>query len=186
VEEAVFYYDLGSPYAWLAAERVDAVLPSPPRWVPVLLGGLFRATGRSSWAETERRAEGIAEIERRARERGLPAPIWPDPWPNDGLAVMRAAVHAGAEGAGREFAMAAFRLHFTEGVALSDPAAIATAAERAGLEPSAVLAATADPAVKARLRENTDAALARGVFGVPALVRGGAVLWGDDRLEEPV
>lgn len=186
MEEAVFYYDLGSPYAWLAAERVDDVLPAPPRWVPVLLGGLFRATGRGSWAETERRAEGIAEIERRARERGLPAPVWPDPWPNDGLAAMRAAVFADGQGAGRRFALAAFRLHFTEGAALSETAAIATAAERAGLEPEAVLAATADPAIKARLRENTDGALARGVFGVPTLVRGGLVRWGDDRLAEPV
>ena len=87
-----FYYDLGSPYAWLAAERVDGLLDAD--WVPVLLGGIFHATGRSSWAETQRRAEGIAEIERRASERGLPSPVWPAPWPNDGLRVMRAAVHA--------------------------------------------------------------------------------------------
>jgi 2-hydroxychromene-2-carboxylate isomerase len=90
---AVFYYDLGSPYAWLTAERTG----DRAEWVPVLLGGIFRATGRSSWAETGARADGIAEIERRADERGLPALRWPDPWPNDGLLAMRAAVAADGE-----------------------------------------------------------------------------------------
>ena len=60
------FYDLGSPYAWLTAERIEGAT-----WVPVLLGGIFRATGRASWAGTEAREPGMAEIERRARERGL-------------------------------------------------------------------------------------------------------------------
>jgi 2-hydroxychromene-2-carboxylate isomerase len=167
-----FYYDLGSPYAWLTAERIRGAT-----WVPVLLGGIFRATSRSSWAETDERAAGIAEIERRARARGLPAPRWPDPWPNDGLLAMRAAAHVDRE----RFALAAFRVHFVEGRPLSDPANVALAAERAGLDGEAVLAATRDPAVKDRLRRNTEAALAVGVIGVPSLVReNGEVLFGDD------
>ncbi len=62
----VFYYDLGSPYAYLAAERVNRVLPVVPVWQPILLGGVWKATGGGSWSLTEHRAEGMAEVERRA------------------------------------------------------------------------------------------------------------------------
>ena len=48
--EATFYFDVGSPYAWLSAERLEAVLGPDVRWQPILLGGVFKATGRSSWA----------------------------------------------------------------------------------------------------------------------------------------
>jgi 2-hydroxychromene-2-carboxylate isomerase len=167
----LFFYDLGSPYAWLAAERIDELFPVLPVWVPVLLGGIFKATGRASWARTDARAAGIAEIEERARRRGLPAPRWPDPWPNDGLHAMRVAAHADS----RDFALAAFRLQFEHGLALSDPANVATAAAHVGIAPVEA---------KDRLRENTDLALSLGVFGVPAVVAGGEVFWGDDRLED--
>lgn len=167
----LFFYDLGSPYAWLAAERIDALFADPPEWVPVLLGGIFKATGRGSWAQTSRRAAGMGEVERRARERGLPPVSWPSPWPNDGLHAMRVAAHADS----RAFALAAFRVHFADGRALSDPANVSLAAERAGVEPLED---------KARLRENTDRALELGVFGVPTVAVGSELLWGDDRLEE--
>jgi 2-hydroxychromene-2-carboxylate isomerase len=166
IDSPLFFYDLGSPYAWLTAERIfDAV------WIPVLLGGIFKATGRGSWAETDKRANGIAEVERRARERGLPSLRWPDPWPNNGLHAMRVAAAADS----REFALAAFRLHFTEGRPLSDPENVAAAAERVGIEP------VED---KQKLRANTDRALELGVFGVPTVVVDGEPFWGDDRLDE--
>jgi|SRR5215210_1046367 len=179
-----FYYDLNSPYAWLAAERVDELAGGEVRWVPVLLGAIFKATGRGSWALTGERAAGMAEVERRVAERGLPPVRWPEPWPGDGLAAMRAAVHAHEVGSGRRFALEAFRTHFVDGRALSEEGSLSLAAERAGLDPSQVLAATQDPAVKSALRRNTDEALAGGVFGVPTLRVDGAVFWGDDRLEE--
>jgi 2-hydroxychromene-2-carboxylate isomerase len=141
--------------------------------VPVLLGGIFKATGRGSWAETDKRAEGIAEIERRSRELGLPQPSWPDPWPNNGLYAMRVAAHANS----RDFDLAAFRIHFTEGLPLSDPSNVALAAERAGVE----LAED-----KATLRANTDRALELGVFGVPTIAVGDELFWGDDRLDDAV
>ena len=86
------YFDVGSPYAYLAAERLPALLPEPVTWQPVLLGGLFRLTGRSSWAlgDYRRRQAGMAEIERRTRRYGLPPMRWPDPWPGDYLQAMRA------------------------------------------------------------------------------------------------
>ena len=64
-----FYFDLGSPYAYLAAERLNTLLTEPVRWQPVLLGGLFKLTERTSWAigDYRRRQAGMADIERRAR-----------------------------------------------------------------------------------------------------------------------
>ena len=174
-----FFYDLGSPYAWLTAERVSPAA----RWVPVLLGGIFVVTGRSSWAETDARREGMEEVERRARERGLPVPTWPDPWPNNGLTAMRAAVAAHDQGEGERFALEAFRVHFVDGLALSDTGNIALAAERAGLDPAELLAATQDQTVKDRLRLNTEEAIEAGVFGVPsARLLSGEIVWGDDRI----
>jgi 2-hydroxychromene-2-carboxylate isomerase len=144
----------------------------------VLLGGLFASTGRSSWGEGPDRDAGMAEVERRARERGLPPVRWPEPWPNNGLRVMRAAVYGGVP-----FARAAFRVHFVSGVALSDEEGIFLAADSAGLDPKAVLAATQEQEVKDALRANTDRALQAGVSGVPTVVVDGTTFWGDDELE---
>lgn len=184
--DATFFYDLMSPYAYLAAERIDAVLPGPVRWQPVLLGGIFGLTGRSSWAEGDpsRRREGIAEIERRAAALGLPPLRWPDPWPSTSLIAMRAAVHAKRIGREREFAAAAFRAAFADGLDLADQRPVLAAAEAAGIDPSDAERAVADPSVKEELRAVTDAAHARGVFGVPSVAVGEEIFWGDDRLED--
>lgn len=184
--EVSFYYDLGSPYAYLAADRVDLQfdVDTEVKWEPVLLGGIFKATGRSSWAETPLRDDGIAEIATRASSRGLPAFVYPEPWPNNGLTAMRAAVKAHMMGAGRRFAMEAFAVQFNDGLPLSDPENIELAAHRAGLDPGDLLAATQDPEVKQKLIDNTEAAIAVGAIGVPTVVVDGKPFWGDDRLHE--
>lgn len=183
---ATFYYDLMSPYAYLAAERLERVMPEPPEWQPVLLGGLFRLTGRSSWAlgDFERRRRGMAEIERRAAAYGLPPLRWPDQWPTSSLAAMRLATHARRTGREREFAAAAFRVAFVEGHDLGELPNVLAAAHAAGIDRDEAEAALADRAVKDELRAATDAAHARGVFGVPTLAAGGELFWGDDRLED--
>jgi 2-hydroxychromene-2-carboxylate isomerase len=182
----IFYYDLMSPYAYLAAERVDRVLPEPPRWQPVLLGGLFKLTGRSSWAlgDHERRGRGIAEIERRANDYGMPPLRWPNPWPSSSLHAMRAAIHARRAGREREFAAAAFAFAFAEGHDLAELRHVLAAAERAGLDPAEAESAIDQRDVKDELRAVTDEAHARGVFGVPTVAAGEELFWGDDRLEE--
>jgi len=183
---ATFYFDLGSPYAYLTAERLASVLGEPADWQPLSLGGLFKANGRSSWAlgENERRQAGIAEVERRARNYGLPPIHWPDPWPGNYLMAMRAASFALTAGRGREFALQAFRDAFARGHDLSIPANVLDAAERAGLERDEVEAATREPAIKQALREATDAAHELGVIGVPTIAIDGELFWGDDRLED--
>jgi 2-hydroxychromene-2-carboxylate isomerase len=181
-----FYFDLGSPYAYLAAERLHKLLPEPIEWQAVLLGGLFKANGRSSWArgDQDRRQTGIVDIERRARDYGLPPMSWPDPWPTDYLTAMRAATYAFVANLGREFTLQAFRDAFQQGVDLSIDDNVFDAAARAGLDREQTRAATTDPDVKQRLRNATDAAHQLGVIGVPTIAVGDELFWGDDRLED--
>ena len=183
---ATFFYDLMSPFAYLSAERIDRVLPEPAVWQPVLLGGLFQLTGRSSWAlgDYERRRRGMADIERRAERYGLAPLRWPDPWPTSSLTAMRIAIHARRAGRERDYAAAAFRTAFAEGLDLGESRHALAAAEAAGLDLREVAEAIAGAVVKAELREVTEAAHARGVFGVPTLAVGEELFWGDDRLEE--
>ena len=186
VDHPVFYYDLGSPYAYLAAERLETVLSGPVRWQPVLLGGLFKLTGRSSWAlgDYRRRQVGMAGIERRARGYGLPPIVWPDPWPSDYLGAMRVVTWAFAIGRGREVAMRAFRDAFQRGRDLSVEAHVLSAAASVGLDRGDAKDAVRDPAIKRMLRDATESAHAQGVFGVPTVEVAGELFWGDDRLED--
>jgi 2-hydroxychromene-2-carboxylate isomerase len=183
-ERPVFYYDLGSPYAYLAAERINSVLPVVPVWQPVLLGGLFKRFGRGSWADGTEREAGMAECERRAREYGLPPIRWPDPFPGNTLVAMRAAVFAQDAGRAVAFSLAAFRQAFAAGRDLSDADNVLLAAAACELHPRAVLRGVESRSVKERLRAETDAAGARGVRGVPTVAVGDRLFWGDDRVEE--
>jgi 2-hydroxychromene-2-carboxylate isomerase len=183
-DRPVFYFDLGSPYSYLAAERVNSTLPEVPVWQPVLLGAIFRARGHGSWSETGERDAGMAEVERRARERGLPEIRWPEPWPGNTLTAMRAATFAQQSGRTVAFALAAFRQAFAGGRDLSDVDNVLLAAAACELHPRAVLTGIEMKSVKNRLRAATDEAIARGVTGVPSIVFREQVFWGDDRLEE--
>jgi 2-hydroxychromene-2-carboxylate isomerase len=189
-ERATFYYDLGSPYAYLSAERISGLFTEAgleqPEWQPVLLGGLFRQFDRGSWALTDARAEGIAEIEERAARYGMPPIVWPDPWPGEMLNAMRVATFAKQTGRTVSFSLAAFRQQFAAGKDLTVPDNVLIAAAACELHPRALEAAVKTKGVKDALREATDAAAAAGVFGVPSVRVGDEVFWGDDRLEEAV
>ena len=184
VPRPVFYYDLGSPYAYLAAERVNQVLPAVPVWQPILLGGIWKVTGGRSWALTERREQGMAEVERRAARYGLQPLRWPEGWPSDTLTAMRAATFAQKGGRAVAFSLAAFRQAFAGGRDLSDPDNVLIAAAACELHPKAVLKAIGTRAVKDGLRQATDEAIRRGVTGVPTVAVGERLFWGDDRLED--
>jgi 2-hydroxychromene-2-carboxylate isomerase len=187
---ATFYYDLGSPYAYLAAERVSGLFAEaelePPEWQPVLLGGLFKRFGRDSWGNGAGRDEGMRECERRAFAYGLPPIRWPEPWPGNTLFAMRAATFAKSTGRSVSFSLAAFRQAFAAGRDLSDPDAVLVAAAAAELHPRAVLAAVERDSLKRELRDATDRAGDLGVRGVPSLAIDDEVFWGDDRLEDAV
>jgi len=183
-EQPAFYYDLGSPFAYLTAERMQNVLPVVPVWQPILLGGIWRETGGGSWARTDARAAGMAEIERRAAEYDLMPIRWPDEWPTNTLKAMRAATFAASIGRAVAFSLAAFRQAFAGGRDLSDVDNVLIAAAACELHPKAVLKAIETQSVKDKLRQATREAYDRGVRGVPTIAVGDQLFYGDDRLEE--
>ncbi|MEA2351976.1 MAG: hypothetical protein QOJ14_390 [Thermoleophilaceae bacterium] len=179
----VLYYDLGSPYGYLAVERAGSVLGVEPELEPIVLGAIFKYRDRGSWAHTDQREAGMCEVERRATAYGLPPLAWPPGWPPNTLSAMRAAAWAKGIGKGAEFAVAAYRAAFVEGRDLADLAVVAEAASAAGLPASDVPAAVQDPSVKEALRAATDAAGEAGVRGVPTLRIADGIYYGDDQLE---
>jgi 2-hydroxychromene-2-carboxylate isomerase len=180
----VFYYDLGSPYAYLTAERINQTLPVIPVWQPILLGGIWQQTGGGSWALTDQRERGMEEIERRAAGYGLMPIRWPVPWPGNTLKAMRVATFAQQTGRAVAFSLAAFRQAFAGGKDLSELDFVLMAAAACELHPNAVLKALDTQSVKDRLREATREAYERGVRGVPTIAVGNELFYGDDRLDE--
>jgi 2-hydroxychromene-2-carboxylate isomerase len=182
----VFYYDFNSPYAWLAAERVNSVLPVPPVWQPISFGHVLQASGRVPWSFTEEKDAGMREIERRAAERGLPAPRWLDGWPREtySLLPLRAAIFAQQAGRVVSYSLAAFRQFFAAGRTLTEIDNVLIAAAASELHPRAIVKGVESRSVKDALRAATDDAIARGVQGVPTVRVGDELFWGDDRLDD--
>jgi 2-hydroxychromene-2-carboxylate isomerase len=187
-ERAVFYYDLGSPYAYLAAERISGLFAGAgaetPEWQPILLGALFKRFDRDSWGNGPERERGMGICETRAASYGLPPIRWPDPWPPNSLFAMRAATFAKEIGRTVSFTLAAFRQAFAAGRDLGERDNVLLAAAAAEIHPRALVAAAERESLKSTLREATDRAGDLGVRGVPSVVVDGKTYWGDDRLEE--
>jgi 2-hydroxychromene-2-carboxylate isomerase len=172
-----------SPYSWFAAERIGSLLPDA-QWRGVLAGAVFKASGRVSWGLTERRAEGLADCQARAEIHGLGPIRWPDPWPTSDLLVARAMVFADSQDMLEPFALGAMRLAFLEGRDLAERDAVLEAAQRVGIDVSALEAGLEQQTVKDTLRSITEQAVALGVFGVPTVALATELFWGDDRLED--
>jgi 2-hydroxychromene-2-carboxylate isomerase len=166
---AAFYFDLASPLAYLAAERVLQVLPGPAEWRPILAAGQPRV----------RRAE----VEDRARELGLQPLRWPEPFPFDSSLAMRVATYAAAIGRAVPFAQAAFRQAFAGGHSLEDPDFVLIAAAACEMHPTAVLRGAELRTTAERLAATTAAAAGAGVTDVPAIVVGGRAFVGEGVLE---
>jgi 2-hydroxychromene-2-carboxylate isomerase len=186
IDAPTFYYDLSSPYAYLASIRVDDVLPVRPEWRPIAFGVIVRRIGKVPWSFAADRSAAFAEIEQRAAARGLPPIRYPDGWPVETYSViaLRAALIAEDQGQRRAVTRELYRTAFVDGRHLADVDTVLDAAERAGLDRAATTAALSSQDVKDRLRDETDAALARGVTGVPTVAVGEQLFWGDDRLED--
>lgn len=181
---AVFYYDTNSPYAYLAAHRIDELIPDA-EWRPLPLGIVFRAIGKVPWSLSEERSAGQAIVEERAAARGLPPVTWVEGWPAEvwSFDPLRAALVADEHGVQREFARECFRLHFAEGRSLAELENVLDAARAVGLDADEVAERMGTASIKERLRALTDEAIALGVVGVPTVAVRGELYWGDDRLE---
>jgi 2-hydroxychromene-2-carboxylate isomerase len=178
-----FFFGAMSPYSWFAAERIEAVLPDA-RWRGVLAGAVFKANGRVSWGTTDGRAAGISDCEARAAEYALGPMRWPEPWPTSDLLVARALAFAELDGRLRRFALEAMRLCFLEGADLGELDSVLEAGRRSAIGEGELERGLDEQATKDALRRTTAEALALGVIGVPTVVVGEELFWGDDRLEE--
>jgi 2-hydroxychromene-2-carboxylate isomerase len=184
--EPVFYYDFNSPLAYIAAPRVDDVLPVRPRWQPIAFAFLLIAQRREPWSfDVEGRGPTMADCEQRAGALGLPL-RWPAGWPRESYSLLplRAAVLAEQAGLLREFSRAAFRHHFSHAEGVKELDGVLAVAAEVGLDPEQVRAHIADADVKESVKDATDAAIELGVFGVPTVQVGDELFWGDDKLEE--
>jgi 2-hydroxychromene-2-carboxylate isomerase len=178
------YFDLGSPYAYLAMERAESVFGQPVTLVPVLVGAIFGWRGHGSWALTSERATGMAEIERRAREYGLPPMDWPPDWPANALAAMRCATWAGRKRRLEEFAQVVGRRQWAHAADIADVEVLAGCAGEVGLDAEEMLHDIQMPELKEQLRATTERAWQAGVKGVPTVGVGERLFFGDDRLEQ--
>jgi 2-hydroxychromene-2-carboxylate isomerase len=184
-DRPIFYFDFNSPYAYLAAARIEGLIPRA-EWRPIAFAVLLNQLGRLEAALARDTTPVVEEISQRAAERGLPAfkpaPGWPiETW---SLAPLRAALVAGDSGRISEFSKAAFHLSFVEGRSLAELDTVRAAARQAGLDAAEVEAGIQRPEIKERLKGNTEAALATGVTGIPTVGIGDELFWGDDHLEE--
>lgn len=184
-DQAVFYYDFNSPYAWLAAERVNHVMPTPPVWRPISFSHVLKHNQRLPWSLTDEREAGIAEIERRAEARGLPKIRWADGWPADTvpMAGLRTATFAAEIGKSVSFSLAAFRQTFLAGRPMNELDNVLIAGAACELHPNAIKAALERDTIKQKLTDATNEAIERGVEGVPTVALGDELFWGDDKLE---
>jgi 2-hydroxychromene-2-carboxylate isomerase len=180
---AVLYFDLNSPYAYLAVERAESVLGAEPELEPVLLGAIFKQRGWGSWAHTDERDERLFELYQRTEHYGLPPLVLPDGWPLDGLQAMRAATWAKQQGAVEAFALGVFRRQFVEGRDGSSLEALADVADDVGLDGDELCEAIQTPEIKDALRAATAGAWKAGVRGIPTLRVGERLFYGDDQLD---
>ena len=179
-----FYFDFSSPYGYLASTRIDAIAARHGRgvtWRPFVLGAAFKVTGQQPLVEQPLRGDyAKRDFARSARLLGVPLKM-PEPFPFFALAASRACYWVEGAGQANALAKAIYHAAFGEG---RDVTPVATVAEIAGgLGIEGVEQGVEKPETKARLREATDAALARGVFGSPFFIIDGEPFWGHDRLE---
>jgi len=181
-----FYFDYGSPTTYLAwtqlpgiAERTGAEIV----WRPMLLGGVFKATGNRTPVEVAAKARWmLGDMQRFAARYGVPFEMNPHFIVNT-LTIMRGAVHALAQGVMPAYNQAMFGAMWVDGRNLADPGEIAAVLGEAGLDAEGFAAAVQNPEVKRELIERTEEAVARGVFGAPSMFVDGELHFGQDRLD---
>jgi 2-hydroxychromene-2-carboxylate isomerase len=184
-----FYFDFSSPYGYLASTRIEALAARHGRdtlWRPILLGAVFKVTGGKPLPMLPLKGDyAVRDTARFARLWGVPFRL-PTKFPIATQAPARAFywVHDRDPALAKRLAGLLYHAYFAEDRDIGGPRATAEVAASLGLDAAETLAAISDPGVKDRLRRETDAALARGVFGSPFLIVDGEPFWGADRLDQ--
>ncbi len=185
-----FHFDFISPYGYLGSVGIERVAAKHGRavdWRPMLLGvSVLKVMGLKPVPDTPLKGAYAAhDWPRFARLMGVPH----DPAANVRMAPLPALraftwLKDRDEALATRFARTLYRAHWAEGRDMSTAAAVADLGASLGLDRAALAAATADEAVKQRLRQHVEASLAKGVFGCPTFVVDGELLWGADRLDQ--
>lgn len=171
--QPVFFYDLGHPYCYLAAERINTALGVVPEWEPVLAAELGVSCVEPDQAELARQIESL----------GLQPLRWPAGWPPDTHTAMLAATYAKRAGRAVAFSLAAFRQAFAAGRDLGDENTVLIAAAACEMHPAAVLKGIGLRSVQAALAEAIARAATAGVGELPAILAGGELFTGADAVE---
>jgi 2-hydroxychromene-2-carboxylate isomerase len=190
--DVTFYFDFGSPNAYLAHKVIPAIEQRTGArfvYVPALLGGIFKATGNQSPAQAfagipSKLAYEGKETRRFVARHGITEFAMNPHFPVNTLQIMRGAVAAQQAGVFEAYVEAVFRAMWVQGLKMDDPAVIRQAFDHAGLPADRLIALMADPDVKAKLIENTEGAVAKGVFGSPSFLVGDELFFGKDRLRD--
>lgn len=185
-----FYYDIGSPNCYMAHKALGPILERTEAKVNYkicLLGGVFKATGNQPPWMTAGKVKPkmdfmMLEIKRFLKEHGLSKFAMTPHFPLNSLLSMRAAITAEAQGRLGEYFTALETLIWEEGVKMDDPEIFAASLTEKGFDGAGLLASTQDAAVKERLKSYTEAAVSRGIFGVPTFFVGDEMFFGKDQL----
>ncbi len=183
-----YYFDFGSPAAYLASTQLSTLATQTGAavvWRPMLLGGVFVATGNHSPASVPAKGKYIfSDFARFAKRYGVPLKINPY-FPINTITLMRIAVGLQLRNDPRfmEYCGTVFRAIWVEARNMNDPATVAAALQAAGFDAPALLALASEQAVKDKLKSETELAVARGIFGAPTFFVGDQMFWGQDRLD---
>ncbi len=184
-----FYFEFASPYGYLASLRIDAIAAAHDRevtWRPIMLGAALKLTGGGPNMSLPLKGPYMLhDAPRCARLLDVPL-VLPPVMPVNSLAASRAFWWLAAQDAdmAKGFAQATYHAHWGEGRDISTPEQVAEIGESLGLPGAELIAATQDPAIKARLKAETDRSLELGVFGSPFFFVDGEPFWGADRLDQ--
>jgi 2-hydroxychromene-2-carboxylate isomerase len=184
-----FYFEFASPYGYLASTQIDDIGARYGRevvWHPIMLGAAFKQTGARPLMQTPLKGAYLQhDVPRFARLLGVPFKA-PPVMPANSLAASRAFVWLAAGDAvlAKRLAKGVFHAHWGEGRDISTADQVAQVANRLGIDGDAVLQAVADQRIKDLLKEQTEAAIERGVYGSPFIFVDGEPFWGADRLNQ--
>ena len=185
-KEVEFLFDVGSPTAYLAYTQLPAIAEKARAsiiWVPILLGGLFKAVGNQSPALLAPKSAWMAsDLPRFARRYNVPYQS-NKYFPINTLALMRGAVAADEDGFLQEYLAAVFPAMWAQSRKMDDPEVVSDTLITGGIDPEQLFARIGDQAVKDKLKTNTERAAERGAFGAPTFFVGGNMFFGQDRLD---
>ena len=187
-----FWYEFASTYSYPAAMRVARAADGARvaiRWRPFLLAPIF---GSQGWTDSPFNIYPVKgrymwrDLERICTRENLPLKLPPVRFPQNGLKAARLALASEKDGWTAAFTRAVYTANFAEQRDIADDATLADILNKLGVESVAAFAAANAPENKARLKEQTDEAIAREIFGAPSFTVGDELFWGNDRLEEAV